>query len=164
MAESVKDRRNRVVSFVWVVLFVGAGAFFSVLLTEAIKDRQREDAKSSRVESTLGWARSRVAGLKLERDGIESDPICVEGAARKHLNYSKPGEISYRRENVKLERICRHDKPDDQSPLASLVEAKLAQWQVPITVLAVIIIALIIVRGFTPKDDMSAAGEGGDVS
>ncbi|NOZ23367.1 MAG: hypothetical protein GXP25_20015 [Planctomycetes bacterium] len=164
MAESVKDQRNRVISFVWVVLFVGAGAFFSVLLTEAIKERQREDGKSRRLENTLSAVRSRVESLKLERDAIQSDPICVEGAARLHLNYSKPGEISYQRENVKLERAHKGEKPDDHSPLAALIEAKLDQWQVPITVLAVIVIALVIVRGFTPKEEASTAGEGSDGS
>ncbi|MEW6357407.1 MAG: hypothetical protein AB1696_13845 [Planctomycetota bacterium] len=160
----MKDHRNRVISFIWVVLFVGAGAFFSVLLTEAIKEREREEVKCYRVANTLAATKSRVETLRLERDAIQTDPVCVEGAARLHLNYAKPGEVSYQRENVKLERVRAQQKPNNQSSLAALVEAKLSQWQVPITVLAVIIIALVIVRGFTPKDEMSTAGEGGDVS
>ena len=153
MAEEVTARKSRVVSFVWLVLFVGVGAFFSVLLTQAMKDRQRHEVKRVRVARSYDDKREQLAQLALERDAIKSDPVCVEGVARGSLNYAKPGEVSYRRESVKLRKVRGNEKTDKASPLAALVETKLAHWQVPITVLAVIIIALLIVRGFRPKEE-----------
>ena len=154
MAEEVSARRRRVVSFVWLVLFVGVGAFFSVLLTQALKDRQRHEVKRSRVGRTRDATRERVEQLKLEQEAIKTDPACVEDAARE-MNWAKPGEIQYQRENVGLRKIGSERRLEEPSLLASLVDSKMDQWQVPLTVFAVIVIALLIVRGFRPREDES---------
>ena len=156
MAESVTERRKRVVSFVWLVLFVGAGAFFSVLLTQAVKDRQRHEAKHLRVAHRLQEKEAQVGDLRREQEAGMTDPVYVEGLARRELNYAKPGEESYRRENVKLQRSPARDEKPGRSPLLSLVEGRLAKWQIPLSVLAVVVIALLIIRGFGPEEESSA--------
>lgn len=157
MAEGVTSQRHRIISFIWVVLFVGAGAFFSVLLTQAVKERQRHEEKLARVEKAYQERKDRVEKLKLERDAVTTDPIYVEGVARESLNFAKPGEVTYQRENVKLRRMTQEEKAARASALSTLVEARLAQWQVPITILAVIGVALVIVRCFGSREEGGGA-------
>lgn len=155
MAEGMSERRSRVVSFIWLVAFVGAGAFFSVLLTQAVKERQRHEGKRVRVVQMHEQKTDEVEMLRMEREAGMTDPIYIEDVARNSMNYARPGEESYRRENIALRKVQAKEAGANLSPLAALVDTKLAKWQIPLSVLAVIVIALLIIRGFGPGEKES---------
>jgi len=151
VAKDVEQLDRGVSFFIWFALFTAAGAFFLAMLTSTSREQEKVLAKRDETARKLARVEASVHELKEEIKAMENDPEAIEREARK-LNYARPGEVSYPRENIPLKKVTASAGPPKKKQLSTFVRKELKDWQVPLTVFVVIIVALLIVRVFAPSE------------
>jgi len=158
--EPVRRSDRSVSFFIWFSLFLAVGAFFLVLLTSASREYRKVEAKRKEVEKRYARAREKVERLQLEIYALQTDPAAIEREARRSLNYARPGEVSYKREDIPI-IPPRSSGGSRGKQLSIFIQRDLKDWQVPLIVFGVIVAALVILRLFRAGDeDMLGGSEG----
>ena len=87
---------NRVITSLYIVLFVGLGLTACFLFVEARSEYNRLRQTEGLNRRRLAEAQTRLAEQEKILERLRTDPAYVEKVIRKRLGYAKPGEIIFR--------------------------------------------------------------------
>ncbi len=112
---------------------------FSFIVTQKREERRALEVRQKELARKVDYLREETERLKKENIALVNDPIQIEREAREHYGYTKPGEITYKKNNFNISQL--EDDKAGESTEFSGIESFLFEgpfpWQAPLGLIVI---------------------------